>query len=375
MTAPPFVLAAPGHLAVTGPDGLDAELRRLGVRPPCRIVSTVALDASTAAALVAQIERLAAAAVADEFIIAVPPERLSHAAELLSVAMQGSDVEVDLVGAADVTPLLVSEVLLLATVGAPVTVPTLLFAGTSASAPVTAPPEPGSGAKYDAELRFWRETLDSWERWYAGEALKGDVKPPAAEERTTHYDLRTNAAVTFSRVYQEPKYLTDLALHPYAFRGMRVLDVGCGPAPSMLAFRGAELHGIDPLADGYASVGFPLKLWSTMGFTYHNARAERMPFPDAHFDAVVSVNAIDHVDDFAATAQEIRRVLRPGGAFRMHVHYHEPTLEEPMELDDDVFLRHYGWVQDLRKIGESDTKDSGRSRALPGESYVLWGNR
>jgi SAM-dependent methyltransferase len=156
---------------------------------------------------------------------------------------------------------------------------------------------------------------------------------------------------------------------------MRVLDVGCGPAASMLAFHGAEHHGIDPLADGYASVGFPLAVWTTMGFTDHSAPAETMPFPDGHFDAVVSVNAIDHVEDFGATAAEIRRVLRPDGAFRMHVHYHPPTIAEPVELDDAVFLRHYGWVPGLRKVSVSDTKDSGLTRAQPGESYVLWGNR
>jgi len=156
---------------------------------------------------------------------------------------------------------------------------------------------------------------------------------------------------------------------------MRVLDVGCGPAASMLAFHGAEHHGIDPLADGYASVGFPLAVWTTMGFTYHSAPAETMPFPDGHFDAVVSVNAIDHVDDLGAAAAEIRRVLRPDGAFRMHVHYHPPTIAEPVELDDAVFLRHYGWVPGLRKISVSDTKDSGLTLAPPGESYVLWGDR
>ena len=100
-----------------------------------------------------------------------------------------------------------------------------------------------------------------------------------------------------------------------------------------------------------------------------------MPFSEGHFDAVVWVNAIDHVDDFAATAAEIQRVLRPDGVFRMHVHYHPPTVAEPVELNDAVFLQHYGWVPGLRKISVSDAKDSGLTRAQPGESYVLWGNR
>jgi SAM-dependent methyltransferase len=377
MTEPQFVLAAPGYLAVAGGADLDEALRRAGVHPPRRVLCTADLDAATATALVTQIHRLADAGVATEFVVAVAPAAVEHAGALLSAAMSGAstDVDVDLVGAADPSTLLGPGTVRLEPVGAAIAGPTLLSPPGGGGPGPAAPPTPDAAGKYDAELGFWRETLDAWERWYLGEALPGGLEPPASEERTTDYDLRTNAAVTFSRVYQETKYVTDLALHPNAFRGMRVLDVGCGPAPSMLAFRGAELHGIDPLADGYASVGFPLEVWTTMGFTYHNAPAETMPFAEGHFDAVVSVNAIDHVDDFAATAAEIRRVLRPDGAFRMHVHYHPPTTAEPVELDDAVFLQHYGWVPGLRKISVSDTKDSGSTRAQPGESYVLWGNR
>jgi SAM-dependent methyltransferase len=121
-------------------------------------------------------------------------------------------------------------------------------------------------------------------------------------------------------------------------------------------------------------VGFPLEVWRRMGFHYHCAPAESMPFTDHHFDGVVSVNAIDHVDDFARTAEEIRRILRPGGLFRMHVHYHDATTTEPIELNDDVFLEHYGWVPGLRRIATSDVKDCGLTQAGRGESYVLWGN-
>jgi SAM-dependent methyltransferase len=99
-----------------------------------------------------------------------------------------------------------------------------------------------------------------------------------------------------------------------------------------------------------------------------------MPFADGWFDAVVSVTAIDHIDDFGAGAAEVRRVLKPDGIFRMHVHYHPATRTEPLELNDEVFLEHYGWVPGLRKIITGDTKDSGMTRAEPGELYVVWGN-
>ena len=41
--------------------------------------------------------------------------------------------------------------------------------------------------------------------------------------------------------------------------------------------------------------------------------AERLPFPDARFDAVLMVTAICFVDDPAQSVREMQRVLRPGG--------------------------------------------------------------
>jgi ubiquinone/menaquinone biosynthesis C-methylase UbiE len=40
--------------------------------------------------------------------------------------------------------------------------------------------------------------------------------------------------------------------------------------------------------------------------------AGQIPFPDAYFDVVCSLNSLDHVDDFDKVAAEIIRVLAPG---------------------------------------------------------------
>lgn len=111
-----------------------------------------------------------------------------------------------------------------------------------------------------------------------------------------------------------------------------------------------------------------------MGYMFHCASAEKMPFADAFFDAVISVNAIDHVDDFAAVALEIKRILKSNGLFCMHVHYHRATKCEPIELNDQVFIKHYSWVSNLRNGFESRTKDCGLYTAPAGESFVLWPN-
>jgi SAM-dependent methyltransferase len=219
--------------------------------------------------------------------------------------------------------------------------------------------------KRRAEVFFWKAELERYVQWYGGGKLY-DLSPPSPEELVTGHSIEVNAATTFLRVVQYPRYLDALALDADALSGERVLDVGCGPLPNLLAFTGCERHGIDPLVDRYREAGYPLDLWEREGFTYHHAPAEQMPFPDAHFDAVVSVNAVDHVDDFAAVAREIGRVLRPGGLLRLQINYHPPTVTEPVSLDDQIVMDNFAWATGLAKL--RDEPHPGQ----PGERLTLW---
>ena len=44
----------------------------------------------------------------------------------------------------------------------------------------------------------------------------------------------------------------------------------------------------------------------------------RLPFPDASFDAVLSLGVLEHVSDPDGSIEEIQRVLRPGGRFYVY---------------------------------------------------------
>lgn len=218
-----------------------------------------------------------------------------------------------------------------------------------------------------AEIFFWRAELERYVRWYQGGSLY-DLPPPSAEQRVTGHTLPVNAAMTFLTVVQFPRYLSALDLDAGDLAGKRVLDVGCGPFPNLLAFEGCERHGIDPLVERYREAGYPLEEWTAAGFEYHAAPAEQMPFPGHHFDAVVSVNALDHVDDIAAVAREIGRVLRPGGRLRIQVNYHRPTVTEPVSLDDRAVEGHFAWASPLIKLRDEPHPTE------PGERLTLWGN-
>ena len=124
-------------------------------------------------------------------------------------------------------------------------------------------------------------------------------------------------------------------LQPPLAPGARVLDVGCGTGANgpVLAARGGFTVGID-------ASRIPLGL----GASSHGARvrgdATALPFADASFDLVVALDVLEHLDDDAAGARELYRVLRPGAAAVIFV----PALQLLWGLQDDVshHRRRYG---------------------------------
>lgn len=222
-----------------------------------------------------------------------------------------------------------------------------------------------------AEVRFWAEELRIYQDWYEGKRDMLYFTPaPTDDAKIKGKDDEESAILTWMELHQKPKYLYDLQLETDAFRGLKVLDIGAGPFPSATCFEEIELFALDPLADIYEALGFPRKPFPNVHFTA--SQAEEMPFESDFIDAVISVNAIDHVDNFEETAAEICRVLKPGGKFAMHVHYHEATECEPLELNDERFLSAFSEVEDLQPICRS--RQSFGTLLPETEEFVLWRN-
>ena len=227
-------------------------------------------------------------------------------------------------------------------------------------------------SKADAELEFWKKEIDNYIKWYKGEKTLYGFNPPSEDKKYHVQTLSHSAIITWWECYQKPKYLYDLNLNKNAFVGLKLLDIGSGPMPSALAFDGCEVYNLDPLIGDYAKIGFPLHYYERCRFI--SSGAESILLEDHFIDAVISVNAIEHVDDFFKAAIEIKRILKKNGLFRMHVHYHSKTIEEPIELNDKLFLDAFHWCNNLRKLAESDKKDMGNTQCQFGEKYVLWSN-
>ena len=226
-------------------------------------------------------------------------------------------------------------------------------------------------SKQAAELEFWQKEIEVYKKWFTGElSLLYRTPSPKNNEKVNAASLKDSSILTWHKLHQEVKYLKDLELSPNAFQGMKLLDIGSGPMPSATCFKGCQLYCLEPLLPKYLEIGFPLHYYQNCRFIH--GIAENIPIEDNFFDAVISVNAIDHVDNMQETASEIGRVLKADGLLRMHMHYHKPRKCEPIEIDDKLFQGLFSWCGNLLKV---NTSQKNYSRDLYNNgSFVLWSN-
>jgi SAM-dependent methyltransferase len=86
------------------------------------------------------------------------------------------------------------------------------------------------------------------------------------------------------------------------------------------------------------------------------AAVERLPFGDAAFDAAVAQLVINLVDDPAAGAREMARVVRPGGAVAACV-WHAgamPLLQSFWRAAADIAPQEVGVVDERKQVGVHD---------------------
>ncbi len=132
------------------------------------------------------------------------------------------------------------------------------------------------------------------------------------------------------------------------FRGVgRLLDVGCaeGLLIKRAGLRGWSAAGVELSSDAVAR-------GRAMGLTIHEGTLDSAPIPEASQDVVYMGDVLEHVPDCRATAEQVARVLVPGG----HLILRGPTTTH--SLARGLALRAYGLL--------------GREIALHEPPYHLW---
>jgi SAM-dependent methyltransferase len=125
-----------------------------------------------------------------------------------------------------------------------------------------------------------------------------------------------------------------------ALAGATIVDVGCGAGAltRLLAREGARVIGVDPSAEAIDRA----RAGAGPRERYAVGRAQALPIPDHHADAVTFLNSLHHVPTgaLAQALADARRVLRAGGV----VYVQEPLAEGPYYgvvrlLDDEDEVR------------------------------------
>ncbi len=98
--------------------------------------------------------------------------------------------------------------------------------------------------------------------------------------------------------------------------GKKVLEVGCGHGGGA-SYLSRTLHpgsytGLDL---NFAGIRFCRKAHNVPGLEFTQGDAEKLPFPDESFDAVINVESSHCYPHFPRFLAEVARVLRPGGHF------------------------------------------------------------
>jgi len=148
-------------------------------------------------------------------------------------------------------------------------------------------------SKIAAELTFWRELYQS-----AGHEVFAKIRKLDFEDYASNLpEIRTQEG--------------------------RGLDLCCGPW-SIFEGCGFDVIGADALHSKYLEIMAP----PCRGMFYEQQDGEAMTFPDAYFDYVWLVNAIDHTPNPEKLLAEVRRALKPGGRFYFGVWF-DPALGTP----------------------------------------------
>ena len=135
-----------------------------------------------------------------------------------------------------------------------------------------------------------------------------DYLPPIGPDAYASWRATTLGTITEAL---EQRLILDLMGE---LSGRRVLDVGCGDGAliCVAVSRGADATGIDP-DPAMLAAARERAAKARLRAAFLEGRVERLPFPDASFDAVVAVTVLCFVADTAGAVHEMARVLRPSG--------------------------------------------------------------
>ena len=157
-------------------------------------------------------------------------------------------------------------------------------------------------------------------------------------------------------------------------KGMRVLDVGCGPGTFTTylaeAIAPGEVTGLDLDEDFIAHATAKAKAAGTPGLRYVVGNAYALPFGDDSFDAVTSYTGIGVLSDPTKAVAEMVRVCRPGGWVSIGEGVLGPAGVDFYGIDGTQEPEPFPGARRVQEL--MSRLRTGRGDSVPGIGSVTW---
>lgn len=174
------------------------------------------------------------------------------------------------------------------------------------------------------------------------------------------------------------RYFVDRLVRDAGGTNLCILDYGCGKGDIVVLARerGIDAFGVEKFYGG-SDIRDDVAAAGLLGDAVRELGDDgRIPFPDAGFDAVVSNQVFEHVEDLEPVLAEIVRVLKPGGRLLCsfpsrgivrEVHCGVPVVHW---LPKATRARYY-WLLAFRVLGFG-THKHGKSRRAWAADFAAW---
>ena len=185
--------------------------------------------------------------------------------------------------------------------------------------------------------QWWSEHSQDYVADNKHSHLGAKIELPDADFLAYLEDLDANFKRQAYFAQKRPAPLFSKLIAYDSLKGKKVLEIGCGLGShsEMLARSGAQLTAIDLSPTSVASTKRRLHL-KQLTADVRVADAENLPFADESFDYIWSWGVIHHSPNTRKCAEEIERVLKPGGKLQIML-YHRHSL--------------YNWVNVIFRFG------------------------
>jgi len=107
-------------------------------------------------------------------------------------------------------------------------------------------------------------------------------------------------------------------LKEFIGKDCKILDVGCGAGFHTNKLSSQGFINVSGLDISKQSLEVAKKFDETKSVKYYEGDAYSLPFDDNSFDAIISMDFLEHVDEPERVIKEISRVTKKGGIFFFH---------------------------------------------------------